>query len=155
MSRFPMPALTRRAFLASAAAARRVPCSFLEARGQSRGIREVRLRAAPGRVAAFAGTIRRNDRLVLQRHRSRSRDPRPPGRTPAVEVENGLAEETTVHWHGVRVPNAMDGVPHLTQTPIAPGGSFVYEFEPSMPAPSGITRTSAASNRSAAASTVR
>jgi FtsP/CotA-like multicopper oxidase with cupredoxin domain len=34
-----------------------------------------------------------------------------------------------VHWHGLRVPNAMDGVPHLTQEPIAPGGRFVYEFD--------------------------
>jgi len=45
------------------------------------------------------------------------------------EVENGLAEETTVHWHGLRVPFAMDGVPHLTQTPIAAGGTFTYEFD--------------------------
>jgi FtsP/CotA-like multicopper oxidase with cupredoxin domain len=45
-----------------------------------------------------------------------------------VEVVNDLAEETTVHWHGLRVPNAMDGVPHVTQPPIAPGGRFVYEF---------------------------
>jgi FtsP/CotA-like multicopper oxidase with cupredoxin domain len=46
-----------------------------------------------------------------------------------VVVENRLAEETTVHWHGVRVPNAMDGVPHLTQPPIAPGDTFAYEFD--------------------------
>lgn len=46
-----------------------------------------------------------------------------------VAVENRLEEETTVHWHGVRVPNAMDGVPHLTQRPIAPGETFVYEFD--------------------------
>ncbi|WP_114089474.1 multicopper oxidase family protein [Thalassospira profundimaris] len=44
-------------------------------------------------------------------------------------VENQLPEETTVHWHGVPVPNAMDGVPGLTQKPIAPGESFVYKFE--------------------------
>ena len=46
-----------------------------------------------------------------------------------VIAENRLGEETTIHWHGLRVPNAMDGVPHLTQKPIAPGGRFVYEFE--------------------------
>src|SRR3546814_16852222 len=34
-----------------------------------------------------------------------------------VAVENRLDEETTVHWHGMRVPNAMDGVPHLTPKP--------------------------------------
>ncbi|AEG93726.1 multicopper oxidase family protein [Ramlibacter tataouinensis] len=46
-----------------------------------------------------------------------------------VVVENRLPQETTVHWHGLRVPNAMDGVPHLTQPPIPPGGRFTYEFE--------------------------
>jgi FtsP/CotA-like multicopper oxidase with cupredoxin domain len=47
-----------------------------------------------------------------------------------IEVENVLEVDTTVHWHGVRVPNAMDGVPGLTQKPIAGhGGRFLYEFE--------------------------
>jgi FtsP/CotA-like multicopper oxidase with cupredoxin domain len=45
-------------------------------------------------------------------------------------VENGLAEGTTVHWHGMRLPNAMDGVPGLTQAPIRPGGQFTYAFTP-------------------------
>ena len=46
-----------------------------------------------------------------------------------VVVANQLAETTSVHWHGVRVPNAMDGVPGLTQAPIAAGGgTFTYEF---------------------------
>src|SRR5271166_899174 len=43
---------------------------------------------------------------------------------------NELAEPTSLHWHGVRVPNAMDGVPDLTQTPIEPGASFDYRFRP-------------------------
>ncbi|WP_233256289.1 multicopper oxidase family protein [Falsiroseomonas bella] len=45
-----------------------------------------------------------------------------------VELRNGLPEPTTIHWHGLRVPHAMDGVPHLTQPPIAPGASFTYAF---------------------------
>lgn len=45
-----------------------------------------------------------------------------------VTLDNRLPEGTTVHWHGVRVPNAMDGVPELTQAPIAPGADFAYEF---------------------------
>lgn len=44
-------------------------------------------------------------------------------------VRNDLPQATTVHWHGIRLPHAMDGVPHLTQPPIAPGGSFLYEFD--------------------------
>jgi FtsP/CotA-like multicopper oxidase with cupredoxin domain len=50
------------------------------------------------------------------------------GETIRVQVENRLPEATTVHWHGIRLPNAMDGVPHLTQAPIAPGETFTYEF---------------------------
>lgn len=46
-----------------------------------------------------------------------------------VEIENRLPQATTIHWHGVRVPNAMDGVPHLTQAPIETGARFVYEFD--------------------------
>ncbi|HYH91920.1 MAG TPA: multicopper oxidase domain-containing protein [Candidatus Saccharimonadales bacterium] len=41
---------------------------------------------------------------------------------------NNLPESTGVHFHGQRLPNAMDGVPHITQEPIEPGGSFTYEF---------------------------
>lgn len=46
-----------------------------------------------------------------------------------VLAQNALDEETTVHWHGIRTPNAMDGVPFLTQEPIAVGGDFLYEFD--------------------------
>ena len=41
---------------------------------------------------------------------------------------NNLRESTGVHFHGQRIPNAMDGVPHITQEPIQPGASFTYEF---------------------------
>jgi len=47
-----------------------------------------------------------------------------------VALTNHLPEETTIHWHGVRVPNAMDGVPNLTQPPVRPGETFVYDFVP-------------------------
>lgn len=47
-----------------------------------------------------------------------------------VKVRNSLDQDTTVHWHGIRLPNAMDGVPYLTQPPIAPGDEFTYEFVP-------------------------
>ena len=43
---------------------------------------------------------------------------------------NGLAEPTALTWHGVRGPNAMDGVPGLTQEPVSPGGRFDYTFIP-------------------------
>jgi FtsP/CotA-like multicopper oxidase with cupredoxin domain len=45
-----------------------------------------------------------------------------------VFVTNQLPEVTSVHWHGQRLPNGMDGVSGLTQPPIAPGKTMVYEF---------------------------
>jgi FtsP/CotA-like multicopper oxidase with cupredoxin domain len=45
-----------------------------------------------------------------------------------VLVENTLPTETSVHWHGIRLHNAADGVPGITQDPIAPATSFTYEF---------------------------
>ncbi len=41
---------------------------------------------------------------------------------------NRMRETTGIHFHGQRVPNSMDGVPHITQEPIKPGESFAYEF---------------------------
>ena len=45
-----------------------------------------------------------------------------------IAVENRLPLDTTVHWHGIRVPNTMDGAPYVTQQPIQPNGNFTYEF---------------------------
>jgi manganese oxidase len=62
------------------------------------------------------------------------------GRTPGPTIEavqgdrlriyvtNRLPAPTTVHWHGIRVPNGMDGVNGMTQRPIKPGETFRYEF---------------------------
>lgn len=50
------------------------------------------------------------------------------GDTVRIHVKNSLPEPTVVHWHGLRVPNAMDGVPYITQDPIEPGDTFTYEF---------------------------
>jgi FtsP/CotA-like multicopper oxidase with cupredoxin domain len=62
------------------------------------------------------------------------------GRTPGPTIEviegdrcrfyvtNRLPEATSVHWHGVLLPNGMDGVSGLTQRAIAPGETFAYEF---------------------------
>ena len=45
-----------------------------------------------------------------------------------VVLHNEFDQPTTLHFHGVRVPNSMDGVPVLTQDPVMPGESFTYEF---------------------------
>lgn len=50
------------------------------------------------------------------------------GDTLRVEVENALNEETTVHWHGLRIPVEVDGVPVLSQDPIPPGTTYPYDL---------------------------
>lgn len=48
-------------------------------------------------------------------------------------VTNRLPEITSIHWHGQRLPNGMDGVSGLNQPPIPPGKTFMYEFEAKRP----------------------
>ena len=50
------------------------------------------------------------------------------GDTVTLRVTNNLAESTSVHWHGVLLPAAMDGVPGLSYNGIEPGETFVYRF---------------------------
>lgn len=45
-----------------------------------------------------------------------------------IKVQNDLPEPTSIHWHGLDVPNEMDGPAGITQPPIAPGATFTYEF---------------------------
>lgn len=50
------------------------------------------------------------------------------GDTAEIVVHNRLKESTSLHWHGLYVPNKEDGVPYLTQMPIEPGATFTYRF---------------------------
>jgi FtsP/CotA-like multicopper oxidase with cupredoxin domain len=50
------------------------------------------------------------------------------GDTAEIYVHNELKEETSLHWHGLLLPNKEDGVPYLTQMPIKPGTTHVYRF---------------------------
>jgi FtsP/CotA-like multicopper oxidase with cupredoxin domain len=120
--------IKRRSLLVGATALSAALVSNGRARSAAQVEKRVTLTAAPGRapltgpphpdtaVWCFNGQVPGPEIRVRQGERVR------------VRVENRLSEETTVHWHGIRVPNAMDGVPHLTQKPIAPGESFDYEF---------------------------
>jgi FtsP/CotA-like multicopper oxidase with cupredoxin domain len=116
--------MDRRTFLAGGAAIALAPGCSLSRPGPRT------LRAAPARqllagaghpdtaVWSYDGTVPGPELRFRQGDRLR------------VSVENALADATTVHWHGIRLPNAMDGVPGLTQPPIAAsGGRFAYEFE--------------------------
>ena len=50
------------------------------------------------------------------------------GQRVRIRFKNDLPVETTIHWHGIAVPNSQDGVPGVTQKPIPPGGVYTYEF---------------------------
>ncbi|MFY0311983.1 multicopper oxidase family protein [Leisingera sp. D0M16] len=52
------------------------------------------------------------------------------GEPMRLRVANGTEDYTAMHWHGLRISNAMDGVPYLTQMPIVSGEAFDYEFTP-------------------------
>ena len=120
--------LSRRSFLAAAGAAAGMAAVPAWAVSSPPG-RQFDLTASPGdthlidsdgaktKVWSYNGRVPGPEIRVRQGERLR------------VAVRNDLTEETTVHWHGLRLPNAMDGVPHLTQKPIAPGETFVYEFD--------------------------
>ena len=98
-----------------------------EARAKS-AVRTFELRAAPTSVQQFDGRLfavwAYNDQVPGPVLRVRL------GEEVEVRFRNDLPQPTTIHWHGVRVPNAMDGVPGVTQEAILPGGSFVYRFVP-------------------------
>jgi FtsP/CotA-like multicopper oxidase with cupredoxin domain len=55
------------------------------------------------------------------------------GERVRINVQNDLPEETTLHWHGLILPNEMDGAADVTQEPIEPGESYVYEFTAGQP----------------------
>ncbi len=91
-------------------------------------VREVRLTATPDEVRVGPGHTYRSWFYDGQYPGPELRVKE--GERLRVTVQNELPEAgTTVHWHGVPVPNAMDGVPGITQEPIPPGGAMTYEFE--------------------------
>lgn len=114
--------LTRRTFLATSSAAALAP-----ALGHARAAPQV-LVAAPSRQqiapAAYAptdiwsigGTLPGTPLRFAQGERAQ------------LTVQNDLPQATSLHWHGIRIENAMDGVPGLTQDPIPAGATFDYDF---------------------------
>src|SRR5258708_7329665 len=127
MSVIVSPVITRRSFVVGAASASMAPM-LLSATESSGTAREFKLVTTSARwllvgephphtdVWCYAGRVPGPELRVRQ------------GEPVRITVENRLEQDTTVHWHGVRLPFAMDGVPGLSQPPIQPGESFVYEF---------------------------
>lgn len=55
------------------------------------------------------------------------------GEDVKIKLENKLKDPVTIHWHGIPVPNNMDGIPGVTMNAVQPGDSFSYEFNASVP----------------------
>lgn len=55
------------------------------------------------------------------------------GEKVKINLINELSNPVTIHWHGIRVPNDMDGIPGVTQNAVQPGENFTYEFTPTDP----------------------
>jgi FtsP/CotA-like multicopper oxidase with cupredoxin domain len=130
MSSLSRPAISRRTLLMAGAGLAAAAALPRAARAATAPAKEIDLTVAPGRVSLVGAAHPAtnvwcyDNRIPGPEIRVRQGDP------TRIIVQNRLPEDTTVHWHGIRLPNAMDGVPGLTQPPIKPGESFAYEFTP-------------------------
>lgn len=127
-----VPPVARRVFLKQSVSALGALGFARLVRAEPAGaVREFRLVAAPADIAVAPGQTWRtwayNGQVPGPTIRATQ------GERIRVVLENRLEVPTTIHWHGVPLPNAMDGVPDLTQAPVPPGGSFVYEFDANVP----------------------
>jgi FtsP/CotA-like multicopper oxidase with cupredoxin domain len=123
-------ALHRRDFMATGLATVAASClpAGAMARAAAKPVAEQALTAESARVALVGG---KQPATVVWAYNQTVPGPvirAPQGGRLRVHVRNRLPEPTTVHFHGVRMPNAMDGVPFVTQDPIAPGKTFRYDF---------------------------
>lgn len=117
--------LSRRRFLSLTAVAAVLPQWVIAEQRGLEGVRRIRLVARsesrtmlePSTQTAMWGYSEDELRLRL-------------GEPVEIEFVNELEEPSSVHWHGLRIDNAMDGVTGLTQEPVEPGQSFIYKFTP-------------------------
>lgn len=93
---------------------------------QTGALREIALTAAVGEVEIAPHGVYRtwlyNNRFPGPEIRVKA------GERLRVSLKNELPEGTTIHWHGIPVPNAMDGVPGVTQELVKTGETFIYDF---------------------------
>jgi len=117
--------LSRRRFLSLTAAAALMPKLVVAEQPKNGEVRRIRLVARnESRTMLDANT--RTDLWGYSVDELRLRQ----GEPVEIEFVNQLAEASSVHWHGLRIENAMDGVTGLTQAPVEPGDSFIYRFTP-------------------------
>jgi len=110
------PDLSRRVFLRGAAASLIVARAARAAGGAPTALEIVEGKVGPTRATLVNG--------MLPGPTLRWRE----GETVQIAVTNRLKEPTSIHWHGIRTPSEMDGVPGLSFAGIAPGETFTYRF---------------------------
>ena len=81
--------------------------------------REMKWEVAPGQIV---NAMAYNEQVPGPQIRVREGD------RVRVNLKNELTQSTAIHFHGMELPNDMDGVPFITQPPVKPGESFTYEF---------------------------
>ncbi len=124
-----MISLTRRTLLASASAALVIPALPRVARAATMPV----LFAGPATAQIAPDGNDLTDVWAYGSESSAGTIPGPEIRVRAGErvqrrLSNGLPQPTAVHWHGIRIDNAMDGAAGLTQDPVQPGDTFDYDF---------------------------
>lgn len=125
------PSLKRRRFLAAGGVAGLLAPRPGRALSAPANVADAtRLRAAPATVAMHGPDAAKTAVLAYNGTVSGPVVTMSQGAAFKATVTNGLEHGTTVHWHGIRLPNAMDGVPGISQPPIRPGAAFHYAFTP-------------------------
>lgn len=119
--------ISRRHFVRSSAAlALSAPLATIVSTANAVGVVELR---AQKTIKKLAGNTYAASDLWLYNGRSPGPEIRvKQGERVRVHFVNELDEPTSIHWHGIRIDNAMDGVSGLTQEPVPPGGTFEYDF---------------------------
>ena len=124
--------ISRRTFLKTGAvaligASMPVAFSFPAEAGQKKTVREFLFSASPAKINLGVGpdfaAWTYNGQVPGPEIRVKE------GEIIRVVLKNYLPEGTTIHWHGIPIVNAMDGVPGVTQEIVKPGETFAYEFE--------------------------
>ncbi len=124
-----MSDISRRSFLASGLGLYTAALVPSNAFGKSNELREYTLSAQQGSGYLLGAPYPRTSAWTYNQSIPGPIIRAKQGQRLKIELTNQLQQPTTLHCHGIRLPNAMDGVPEMTQAPIKPGETFVYEFD--------------------------
>lgn len=120
----------------------------MDSMGQNKSTQPVSLKEATGSIETLTGTeftltakeatLQINEQTNVPVWTFNGSVPGPQlrvkqGDNVKINLKNELPDPVTIHWHGVPVPNNMDGIPGVTQNAVQPGETFTYEFKADVP----------------------